>query len=1155
MSLPGFATGGIVRGPGTGTSDSIIARISNGESIIDAETTKKYPNLIQALITGRLPKFAKGQYKVNGQEVTIESAHAMPEHNADVLAQARDSMELQNSARGVPQLDAINAVTKGLLVPTSRAVNQATKSDAQGMTGEEVAAEMRKAIASGVDPMGQVKDVLKRMGGDLEKDAPKLDSAMMSLIKELETTQKNVRFGSNPNMNINTGESNGGSLESFMDSQLSPALSGVSAVGTSGRRRSLREVFSSVVGTRGPGRGRSGALSSTGKTLVLNDNGKISAFNESDIKREFPDLSAKAFSTSGSSNLPGVISSKKNAEDVGITTGEAVTSGFKKGTGSHSPSIKAEQTMFDFGKGVELGGAKIVPEVEKVGTQVGETISKTTAEAITASTPEVSQAMAAQTEEAANVAQSRMSIIASKLKGKAALGGGMGAMMAGQMLAGQGGILGAAGGAMSNAGMASMAMPGIAAGAEALGFATPGVGEVMATVAAMTLAYKGVNQIINGEKAAQAQAAATFSSSSEMATFFGGVLQDTSSHLNQISTSYDAITSSARQAASTMGVSNTQIASFVNMTKSLPKDNPLTVIMDKLKGTSGSAAGQFAKAFIDMQIAIGNIDPAKAQQALNLLLASSGNSNQIGSVSSASNQANAVTSAIKSAQKIGGGGSGILAHTFNDALGFIMGGPGGLISAEQRRAQGKQQNIDKATSSAISDSLNAAINSKSLDRIQQVVQGINAANLGAARSFNIFRDSLASAADQRKVEILKQYGFSLEQISKILAYLQTGQNIDLTKGLGGVDFKKIDEVLKNWKDPATTTPQIQSMQSIGTSLTGQQSTLKLQIKSLEAKKKILDAELKAQRDISTEMQRQHDYTMSQIDLQNKQKDALIHGDYLSAATLGQQKDYATMQFNQQTKTVGLQGQSDLLAQKIADLNDKLTAIADSISKNADAVNNLQQKLSSNPPATTPVGDIKLPSPIGKFGINTTDSLAKAYKNDPKLKPGIKDPFGPGLDPSAWNNFASPLLLGGASARSKIKQYAKDMGYEKSTDTKASLFELDHDKIAYIFKVLKDGNVQMEASGKVGQVYDPKTGKFLSPSVNIPTPSVKPSVSSPLAAGTTISAASGSVVQNWTVTFSGNVGDPAQQDAFIKKMKAELALGQAKVNTTNKVVKP
>jgi len=56
----GFASGGIFSGPGTGTSDSIIARVSNGEAIIPAATVKKFPDLINGLISGNIPGFAKG---------------------------------------------------------------------------------------------------------------------------------------------------------------------------------------------------------------------------------------------------------------------------------------------------------------------------------------------------------------------------------------------------------------------------------------------------------------------------------------------------------------------------------------------------------------------------------------------------------------------------------------------------------------------------------------------------------------------------------------------------------------------------------------------------------------------------------------------------------------------------------------------------------------------------------------------------------------------------------------------------------------------------------------------------------------------------------------------------------------------------------------
>lgn len=46
---PGFATGGLISGDGTGTSDSIEARVSNGESIINANSTSLFSPLLSSL--------------------------------------------------------------------------------------------------------------------------------------------------------------------------------------------------------------------------------------------------------------------------------------------------------------------------------------------------------------------------------------------------------------------------------------------------------------------------------------------------------------------------------------------------------------------------------------------------------------------------------------------------------------------------------------------------------------------------------------------------------------------------------------------------------------------------------------------------------------------------------------------------------------------------------------------------------------------------------------------------------------------------------------------------------------------------------------------------------------------------------------------------
>ena len=49
----GFATGGHVRGPGTGTSDSILARLSNGEFVVNANAAAQNRPVLEALNRGQ----------------------------------------------------------------------------------------------------------------------------------------------------------------------------------------------------------------------------------------------------------------------------------------------------------------------------------------------------------------------------------------------------------------------------------------------------------------------------------------------------------------------------------------------------------------------------------------------------------------------------------------------------------------------------------------------------------------------------------------------------------------------------------------------------------------------------------------------------------------------------------------------------------------------------------------------------------------------------------------------------------------------------------------------------------------------------------------------------------------------------------------------
>lgn len=60
-NYPGFASGTILKGPGTGTSDSILARLSNGEAVTRAAAVRFYgPKFFEDVNKMRFPRFATG---------------------------------------------------------------------------------------------------------------------------------------------------------------------------------------------------------------------------------------------------------------------------------------------------------------------------------------------------------------------------------------------------------------------------------------------------------------------------------------------------------------------------------------------------------------------------------------------------------------------------------------------------------------------------------------------------------------------------------------------------------------------------------------------------------------------------------------------------------------------------------------------------------------------------------------------------------------------------------------------------------------------------------------------------------------------------------------------------------------------------------------
>lgn len=82
--VDGYASGGLINGPGTGTSDSILARLSNGEFVIRADAVRHYGvAMLQQLNRRQFPGFADGGVVSSALMPSVPAMASRIEQKAD----------------------------------------------------------------------------------------------------------------------------------------------------------------------------------------------------------------------------------------------------------------------------------------------------------------------------------------------------------------------------------------------------------------------------------------------------------------------------------------------------------------------------------------------------------------------------------------------------------------------------------------------------------------------------------------------------------------------------------------------------------------------------------------------------------------------------------------------------------------------------------------------------------------------------------------------------------------------------------------------------------------------------------------------------------------------------------------------------------------
>jgi hypothetical protein len=180
----GFASGGFIRGPGTGKSDSIPAYLSNGEFVVNAQSAKNNLGLLHAINNGETRHFEGGGGVGDLEEIVIKTSYIFTD-----MADAIIYLNKQNAEyiRNVKTLTTLFEATPMVGNTRNQALNYA---QIGGFRADE--SKVNRATDSQLDKFYQLSKDLATKKIDLEQaeltgiNVRKAQKAYDSAIVEIE---------------------------------------------------------------------------------------------------------------------------------------------------------------------------------------------------------------------------------------------------------------------------------------------------------------------------------------------------------------------------------------------------------------------------------------------------------------------------------------------------------------------------------------------------------------------------------------------------------------------------------------------------------------------------------------------------------------------------------------------------------------------------------------------------------------------------------------------------------------------------------------------------------------------------------------------------------------------------------------------------------
>jgi len=953
FKAPGMATGGYV--PGSGNSDTFPAMLTPGEAVIPKDKARKYGPFISAMIDGNLPGYAVGTQSTFGEATFVKPGSTSAPSEIAGLA---------NYIIG-PQLEAIRAIIEKLnLTLNPKQINDMLTADAAHIN-HATTPEGYKAwqLSNLTGATGAENKALEYMSGEGE-------------------ARKNIR----PQWQASTDKVMEAMLEGVNDPAVREQIKATAArvrVGSQPIDRFEGEFMNAVLADMME-KVKSGQIKASSATTNYLPVAK--AISDARLNGDLPSYESLTYKANEPGILAAMTKSGKDAEMAAREAAAQYIAALKAGI--QAGTVTVEEAVADLvAKGLSAGQAtaEIASPSGLFRRMLGLPLAQGAAQGVIEGTPEL-EAAVTQSVEAAVTTGEEVATKSGGVLGRArnfmsgnamgggvagGMGAGMTAMMMGQMASPLLKKIPGVGGAAS-------AGVGDASSAFGLAMMVPGLQELAPAIAgvagALGIAKSGIDSLMASEKQHQAEATSSFTASSDAITMFG-------SAVNNSSTNIIAFTNGVKETAPEL----TALQQNVQAISKLVKDNPFKLMTEDIKGlnTPSSIIGTL-KQFAATQVMNG-LDPSKVKDMVTAILSYTGQTQYLNAalkeiVPSTESAAAATQTWFDKINK----GVGIID---SNATSFSQ-----LSKIQQQYAQGLLQ--------VVTTQVESGSTAQQIKSTYDILTNSIKDQVGAYQSLILAAEQAGQTGLATSLQLSQANGLSIAQATTLAQVTQaSGSNVPMdAKSLAEAlsTTNGITAIAQKYEDSVHSTAQ-QAL-NVQKTAVGQAQTLQ----SLQQQKKVVDAQLKDEKDKEAAIKAQNQFLLSQTDIDNQIRTATASGNFLQASLLRQQKasnayDYATSQ-----NVSPLQAKSDALAQKIADMQDaaattqtqaagiQLKAAQTAVDASAKGTAGYAAAVQALVPILQAIAQ-KLGNPNAKQGdysnpINATNSIPKTTEGDASFDP-------------------------------------------------------------------------------------------------------------------------------------------------------------------------